>query len=309
MACFNSCEPYGECQAVNIRDNVVFFSDGNYVQIYNITDPLAPIKLSEKETPDSVLDIAVVDTLCFIANASSGFRILNVSDLENPIDIGSCLTNGSAKGVDIKGDFAFVADGDQGLTVVDITDLTHPRIHSCHFTNGFSVDVDVNGNTVYMADMDRGLNVFDISNINSIVQTEGLNTSYIPHWGNSTRGVTIKGLYAYVSNDSWGERIIDLSYEDTLIACFWDTTGNAIDVILDNNYAYWAVGQGIAIYDISTSPSNPPRMCDYRTPGMAWDIAIRDTFAFIADGDSGLCIINVSDVTNPVKVNTIPTGN
>ena len=51
----------------------------------------------------------------------------------------------------------------------------------------------------------------------------------------------------------------------------------------------------------------PYRVGDYDTPGHAHHIIMRDNYAYVADGESGLLILDISDRANPMLIGSYDT--
>jgi len=58
---------------------------------------------------------------------------------------------------------------------------------------------------------------------------------------------------------------------------------------------------GIDIWDIS-NPEVPKKCCSFDTPGYACGLSIKGTYAYIADSDAGVQVINVADPAKPYIV-------
>jgi hypothetical protein len=76
-------------------------------------------------------------------------------------------------------------------------------------------------------------------------------------------------------------------------------TGNYLDVVVQNNYAYCAAGYaGLDIIDI-TSASLPKKIGNYNTPGQATKVFVMGNYAYVADSREGLQVIDVSNPYSP----------
>ncbi len=82
----------------------------------------------------------------------------------------------------------------------------------------------------------------------------------------------------------------------------FSTAGYSQDVVVDNNLAYVAQGEGgVAIIDIS-DVRNPVRIktVNEGMKGYAYKVARKDSVLYIAAGGFGVSVINVADPLNPV---------
>ncbi|MBN2494238.1 MAG: hypothetical protein JXR96_06585 [Deltaproteobacteria bacterium] len=80
--------------------------------------------------------------------------------------------------------------------------------------------------------------------------------------------------------------------------------GEIADIALDGSRLYAADYHGLMIYDLSGS--EPARLASLASRGEARRLAVRDGLAFIADGRSGLLIVDVSEPASPRLVSTLP---
>jgi hypothetical protein len=117
------------------------------------------------DTPGDAYDVAVSGSYAYIADNSSGLRIVDISNPANPQIVGFVITPGDAWGVAVSGIYAYVADEYAGLQVVDISNPASPQIVGSVNTPGDAYSVAVSGSCAYIADR-FGLQVVDISNLN-----------------------------------------------------------------------------------------------------------------------------------------------
>jgi hypothetical protein len=82
----------------------------------------------------------------------------------------------------------------------------------------------------------------------------------------------------------------------------------ALAVVVQNGYAFVAVGDaGLAIIDVS-NPADPQRVGGYDTGGYAMGVAVSGNYAYVADGAAGLQVIDVSNPANPQLVGGYDTS-
>ncbi|WDD99719.1 LVIVD repeat-containing protein [Thalassomonas actiniarum] len=92
------------------------------LEIFDINEPLNPVKVSVFELPGNGRDIVIDGQYAYVANGYRGLSILDISDVTAPtvvktIDVTSF---GSTRTVIVEGDYAYVGTGN-GLKIVDIT--------------------------------------------------------------------------------------------------------------------------------------------------------------------------------------------
>lgn len=175
-------------------------------------------------------------------------------------------------------------------------------------TSGVPWGVFVQGNYAYIADRDR-LTIVDVQ-----VPSSPWVVSDISGFDISALGVVVVDTVAYLNAELISE-ISDVLVSDPASPSLlgWATTSSGVGldpkgISVVNNIAYQPLGSvGFWIIDVS-DPSTPTVIDSFNTPGIAVDLFIQDTFAYIADYDS-LQIVNVADPTNPFQVGSLAMPN
>ncbi len=100
-------------------------------------------------------------------------------------------------------------------------------------------------------------------------------------------------------------------YDDAADTPVWlstmDITGFIRGIASDSTNLY--VGNeadGLRIFDISVDPAAPVEVTLFPTPGSAYELEAADGFVYLASGDSGLTIIDVSSPSNPSVIARMP---
>lgn len=101
-------------------------TDGDGVQIVDVTDPEAPVLLGTERTALRPAGLAASGTQLYVAGADQGLVILDVSDPRAPVELGH-LDVAPAFNVTVAGTTAFVATGGGTVRVVDVGDPAAPR--------------------------------------------------------------------------------------------------------------------------------------------------------------------------------------
>jgi len=228
------------------------------------------------------------------------------ADAENVELVGHIDTPGIAQGVGIAGGYAYVADGPFGLRIVNISTAANPTEMGFYDTPGQCRGVTVAGDYVYVADGYSGLRIVDVSTPANPREVGFYDTL-------DARGVAVVGNYAYVADGYYGHggmlHVVDVSNPTQPTHVNWlSTPGWALDVTVAGHYVYVAVHEstlhidGLEVMSIST-PANPMSVGGfYDAPGYAQDIAVAEGYACVADGGSGLRVVDISSPANPTEV-------
>ena len=125
-----------------------------------------------------------------------------------------------------------------------------------------------------------------------------------------SNNVDIAGDYAYIAAGADGLYIIDTSdkTQPILVATLaLSGNGNDVKVVPGSELIVIAGGSaGVHLVDVSI-PHSPQLISSVDTPGTAIDLAIENDIVYLADGDDGVQVIDISGET-PVIVSTINTN-
>ena len=204
--------------------------------------------------------VAVAGTHAFVASGDRGLQVLDLADPASPRVAARLDTPGFAQSIRVVGSLAYVADGHEGLAIVDVTDPAAPALLSrLSTTHGIS-DLDVAGSYAYLADGGAGVQVADVSD----PRAPRIVGNYpIPGGFGSLRTVTVAGHRAYLG--------------------------------LSGVHSSRGLEQGhsLLILDLA-SPSAPRLAGSYLLPHLPYEIAVDGSHAYIAAGDAGLLVLDVS---------------
>ena len=90
------------------------------LQVYDVSDPTAPLLLRTVDTPGDARGVAVSGTTAYVADTDEGLQVIDTSD-PDPLNwaiIGDLGTSGTAFDVVVSGTTAYVADGASGLQIM-----------------------------------------------------------------------------------------------------------------------------------------------------------------------------------------------
>ncbi|WP_235280341.1 hypothetical protein [Thermotoga sp. Mc24] len=69
-------------------------------------------------------------------------------------------------------------------------------------------------------------------------------------------------------------------------------------------YALVATGEGLEVFDVTATPVS---ISFVSLANSALDVEVSGQYAFLADGQSGIHVLDVSDPENPVQLNQLNT--
>jgi hypothetical protein len=235
---------------------------------------------------------------CTITISNSGFTATVAVQVTgfSPIPLSWLAIPGYANNVEVSGNYAYVAAGSAGLQVADVTDRSNPQLVSSLSISGNANDVKVIGNTAYIAGGSAGLQVVDVTNPLAPVLMSSFKTQGVS-WDLSV----VSGI-AYVAADTTGLSLIDVNNPEHpfllgSLALAGTTKGVDIDVV--RKLAVAVGTEGLFAIDVS-NPGAPLYLGSANYGGDPRDVAVRGSFALVADYSKSLSAVDLTDPSHPL---------
>ncbi|MCG9479740.1 MAG: hypothetical protein K9H14_05965 [Actinomycetia bacterium] len=264
--------PQDEANGIYIDGDYAFVADymkGLYV--YDISDRLNPIKISEIELPGDGMDVFVLGKFAYVACGYEGLNIIDISDIKNMKVLSTFkqddFSSDYAKRMQIKDDILFLADGVGGFKIIDISMPYSPRLISKFGSTyqGSIDDVGIDGDTAFLADYRAGFILVDIKDLNNPGLVSEIRTTGMA-----------KGLCIIERNE-------------------------------DKSYVMVADYKSIQVIDVSDI-SKPLIAGNYDGLKNVVSITSSGNTAFAADYNLGLVQLDITEITRPILINTFDTG-
>jgi hypothetical protein len=272
------------------------------IAIVDVASITAPSILAELDLPGTNADIAVdtVRGIAAVAAREGGLHLVDVSEPQAPVLVQSMALGGSVNSVEIRDGFAYVAAGASIITV----DLNtgEPRTTLNLAPQGVTslVDLKFDGDTLYSLDNTHTLRSIQVASI-ALTLRDALT---LPDDGGKLfvgNGVAYIG--AGDGSGSAGHVTVDVSDPDNL-ALLSGVDDNAVaGTAIALNGSGLAVGVGSNNFVFGAfkaldvlSAADPTNTGNFITrialPAAPSDLALAGGLAFVADGTSGLQIVN-----------------
>ena len=333
----------GFCTYVQERDGVAYACDGDGLSIFDVSVPDVPALLSTYNAGNTCYEMCFTGnpSVIFLAGLPGMFAIM-VADPANPmvLDVGpvtnafSCadvgglavmvarytglyvldgslnqLTNlpnaGFAMKLHLDGTTLYVADLSGGVLVYDLSVPEAPVFLGEIATDPNCQDVAIAGNTLYAVNSNNsgaGLTLTDVTDPAAPVPLSSFDTT------NGTMGLGQQGDLCVLANGFGGLRAVNVA--DPLVpALLGDLPfgANATDVIPVGDVAFAvSFGGGMLAVDI-TDPSQMS-IISQQLWGFLNALDIDSNTAWVADGQAGLRVVDISDPANLVSLTTVAIG-
>jgi hypothetical protein len=182
----------------------------------------------------------------------------------------------------------------------------HPHWVAGASSAGGAWGIAVKGDHVLVT-TDTDFQVFDTKNI----QSPGLvGSTHLPSSGGR---IALRGRYAYVADFNAGLIVVDVAVptEPAIVGSSY-TIGRALGICCVGDFLYVSTADQsnpsnsrLEVFSVAENPITPTRLASVEIGAYGWDIAVEGDMAYIAAGNGGLVLANVSDPANPEMVRTL----
>ena len=272
------------------------------IQVIDLSNIQSPKVVNRISTPYRSYSLELgSNNIAYVATGINGLEIVDLNELTNPAILSSIKCEYKAYSVKLKDNYAYVTQGYKGLQVVNISNKFSPTKAGSVDTSGFAVDLAIEGNTAYLADGYKGLQKIDISSPDSPTL---LNRTDSSDFTNSVKLIDNTN-YIIISDGDGGIKVLNKS--DLSEVSHYDTATKAGSITINDTAtkAYVAMGrEGVLVLDIS-DPSSITKITTITTSSYAKSITIQGNKGYIAGGDGGVYVVNLT--TNKIT-KAIDTG-
>ncbi|MFA6604350.1 MAG: tail fiber domain-containing protein [Patescibacteria group bacterium] len=284
------------------------------LQIFDISNPAAPVATSAAATDTNPQDVYVQGRYAYVVSNAHTLQIFDISNSAAiPAAVGSVSTGALSfpSAVYVQGRYAYVPNySTNTLKVIDVADPAAPVVVGSVAIGAGSVAVYVQDRYAYVTNKtDNTLQVIDVSNSTAPVVVGSVAT------GNNPYGVYIQGRYAYVTNISapFLLQIFDIS-NPAAPASVGSVAGvMAYSVYVSGRYAFVAsIGSDLLqIFDIS-NPAAPASVGSVATSNGTNTVFVQGRYAYVISGTTGntLKIFDVGGAyIQQLEAGSLETGN
>ncbi|NIT73108.1 T9SS type A sorting domain-containing protein [candidate division KSB1 bacterium] len=301
----------GSVHDIRLRERLAFVAIGRGLLILDISNPKLPSKMGEVEIKGAAIRVAVEDSFAYVTNFPGLLFVVDLSDVTNPILRGAIPVGGKIpSALAAKDGYAYV--GNPEFPDLALIDATNPDSLKRSFISlgGWGTSAFVRDSLLFVGTRGysgiRELKIFSVSkpaSPNLIGQVE---------IGSEIRGITADGARAYVTTRSLRVYAVDISdpSQPQVVSMFKRTLPLSIGasaIALSGDQLLTAYFTGLLALNISNSDSLSEAWF-FPTGGSARKVGLSHNLAYVASGYSGLWILDVSDVTNPVGLANINPG-
>jgi len=277
---------------------------GTSLNIVNVTNPVSPVLTARFALAGYGEGVAVSGNYAYVAAGGAGLQVVDISNPANPTSVATIAGAGSgyAEGVNLNPPYAILANG-ANLSIFNISTPTAPVLLSSYANSGgdWIQDAKAISNYVYVCAWGTGIDVVDVSNVSTPV--------YVTTFANPKNAdVMFDGNFGYIASREFGLTVIDVSTPSapTLVKTFL-TEGSLRKVSYGaitigeqtKGHIFTAEVSGLGAVDVSAASAgmNYSGKVNVLAPadGIAYSSIIKESKAYVAYGDFGVRILDVSN--------------
>ena len=295
-----SYDTTGAVHDIIIRDNLAYTAWGMcglvILDLAELENPRRLGSVSERE--GYINHIAIYNDYAYLCDDNTGLRICDITDPTDPSLIRH-LEELKYSEITIVDETGWALEFGE-LIALDLSEPEDLIELARSNTSGSVIDVATVGNLAYSIGYGR-MSVIDISNLRNPIEIGSLDEF--------TYGtcITVSGDYAYVGDDEGAYdadlKIIDITNPDELSVVGTFEAPGGIDAIASSGDFVYLVGwqTGFVVLDCENRQS--PRQVAILDTSVIYncnDVLIKDDYAFIAGGEDGIIIVDITDPTDPI---------
>lgn len=297
-----------------INDGKIYATGYNpYISVIDISDPLQAYQIGDYIPFNQANEITVYQNFAYINNFYNSFDIIDISSPENEYlsDFHETRADLIEKTPDSSYMFLYgYGSFNYGLRFFDMQNPADPELVYTHFSYGSSyvcsalyVDQQICCSVFGCMDTSR-LHFYDISNLQSdpVISTAQINYNSDYYYVDS---ICRRGDYIYLACPCDGLIIVDFSdIENPVQVGTYDIPGFVFDISAQDEYLYYVNIAGFYILNVF-DPLQPFQAGNWESDHRAEQFVLNGDYAYLADYDDGIKVLNISDPTDPHVVNTV----
>ncbi len=296
----------GETRGFALVGDVLYRSNGGYLEILNVADPAASVVLGRFPAEQGIVQGAsVLGSLAFVPvsrgtpfSTRGSLQIVDVSDPARPLGVGQVAGRSFFDAV-ARGTTVYTAAGTGGLRIYDVSTPAAPVAQGVATVSGGSVlSVALGATTAYLAAGAAGLAVVDVANPAAPVLRSTLAL------GDFATRVAVVGTRAYVSVNNVGLVVVDVSVPaaPVEIGRFSIASSQVRSVAVNGTTAYVGDDRGFNAVDVS-SPAAPVALgrVDFGQSGSGQYIVVDGGEAYVSSRYQGVRVLDVTTPTPTVR--------
>ncbi|MGH2566885.1 MAG: LVIVD repeat-containing protein, partial [Bacteroidota bacterium] len=295
---------------IRVRDSILFVVSGGLV-IVDVSDPSVPKKIGWISIRFGPTRVTVEDSFAYVTVSAGGLHVVDITNLYEPKLRGDIPAGGQfPRCLAAKDQFVYV--GNPEWPDLAVIDATNPDSLTRAFTSigGWGISAYVRNTLLFVGvsefDGNQSLKIFSVKNPALPVEIGRIVVGF-PR-SHELNSIIVDERYAFASVGEHGIVAVDISNpaqpQITDSRVFRSMVSYSI--ASSQGKVYTAYTSGLWTVDAS-EPNSLKHLTFFPTGGFAYKVFIKDTLAFVASGQSGLWILDVSNPQLPKAISNVNT--
>ena len=284
-------------------NNQTLFVANNFtgIEVIDASDPANPQLISTITVSGITSDIVIHGTTLAILNSGT-LRLYDISDPSTPTPLGTYATGSVTGGLDIDNNIAYATASHNGLYIIDINDQAAPALMKRQDTPDFATDVVVRDDIAFVTVDDAGMQAYDISNPANPILLSQTDTP------GTARALLINDTTAYIADSAGGIHALDIAdpANPSSLGLLSSLQGAYAEIAFDSEYMITA-SNTLGLEIINPNAIINPLLSRTPISGQPHRSTMVNNTLYIASGDQGLAIYDISDRSHPLLMSTIDT--
>lgn len=295
---------------LKILDNqITYIDDTAKLNLIDITDPDSPQLAGTFDGSGQALDLAIQGETGFLAAGSAGLRIFNISDIEAPREVSRAFEDIGVSSITVHDNIAFITTLDSIITIADISDIEDISTLSRILSPELPIVSELSGDILYVVDYPNYLLKYGLWDMEEPRWIGGMST----HHMNNGASMCISGDLLLYGAEDYVSIFNIANPQVTRGVSEYQIRGTATGIDIVDNHAYITDSPDSDEFDPSlwildmSNPEEPQFVSNYRFRDFEsiHEVKVEGNFAYIACGEGGLRVLNISDPRHPLVIGYI----
>ncbi len=280
----------------------VALADFDGLWLGDFSDPANPQELSMFSTAGAAQHVTVVGTLAFVAVYDQGLEIIDIADPEEPFRVGLIDVPGNyAVDACVVDDLAFVVDVYGTCTIVDVGDPATPTLRGSLDIEPYCASTYANDGMIFVGS--SGLSTVDFSDPDTPVLM-----GYLP--STNVEGMAFTSTHAFLGGVGDGLLVVEINDGRTAMTLAAEAVnGNPWEIATADGLAVLGSNSPNSLELVNIGdPLSPTYLGGLGLADWPEDLALNGDYAYVAAGNTGLLVVDISAPGTPTLANTVATG-
>lgn len=281
---------------VEIKENIAYVSDLTYrgLKVINVSNPSEPEIISQYRDNNSyeIPHIFYIQgDILYLGDHTDGLEIYNISDPLHLQKIGDWWIEGVTDDVIVVDDIAYTVSWDEGLRIVNVSDFSNPSLIATYVNENYTYPrVHLIKDYIYIYEIGltgSKMKIINVSNPNT--------PTSVGEYMCEALAIKVIDDIAYIAAGVQG--FITLNISDPLNPIelgHYEPGGIIGGVDIEEDLAFITDGDQKRLMVLNISdPTKPTILQQCGNFNIAFDVCVSDNYAYVADFEGGLRIIQI----------------